>query len=100
MSEQRTLTRRRASISPLYGWDTATALPDGRHIEVGDEFTVAGVGRFRLRAIRPNGELTGWGPITTDGNIPTGRMRTFRPDMVTTVHRDRRAIDTKRQEDN
>ena len=98
MSEQRTLTRRSSTVSPIGGWETATALPDGRHIELGDEFTIAGEGRYRLRAIRPNGELTGWGPIASNGTIPNGGMRTFRPDRVTRVHRDSRAIDTRRQE--
>ena len=95
---QRTLTARRGTLSPLSGWELVTCLPDGRHIEVGDEFTAAGEGRYRLRRIRPNGELTGWGPIASNGTIPAGRMRTFRPEHITTVHREPRAVDTRRQE--
>jgi len=94
-----TLVRRRGGDSPLADWEVATTLPDGRHIEVGDEFTVPGVGRFRLKAIRPNGELTGWGPIVTNGTIPNGGMRTFRPDTVRTIHDKKRALDTLRQEE-
>ena len=95
-----TLVRRRGGDSPLADWEVATTLPDGRHIEIGDEFTVPDCGRFRLRAVRPNGELTGWGPITSNGTIPHGGMRSFRPDTVRTVHRTARAVDTRRQEEN
>lgn len=94
-----TLVRRRGGDSPLADWDTATTLPDGRHLDVGDEFTVPGCGRFRLRAVRPNGELTGWGPITSNGTIPHGGMRSFRPDAVRTVHRTARAVDTRREQE-
>lgn len=93
------LTRRRGGKSPLADWETATALPDGRHIEIGDEFTVTGSGRFRLKAIRPTGELTGWGPIQSSGTIPAGGMRSFRPETVRTVHTTARAQDTLREED-
>jgi hypothetical protein len=100
MSGER-VVKRRGGTSPLADWETATALPDGRHIEIGDEFTVPGVGRFRLRAIRPTGELTGWGPIASNGAIPHGGMRSFRPETVRTVHTTARAQDTLReQEDN
>ena len=94
-----TMVRRRGSTSPLADRDTATTLPDGRHLDIGDEFTVPGAGRFRLKAIRPNGELNGWGPITSNGTIPNGGMRTFRPDSVRTVHRDARASDTLREQE-
>lgn len=94
------MVRRRGSTSPLADRDTATTLPDGRHLELGDEFTVAGCGRFRLRSIRPNGELNGWGPITSNGTIPHGGMRTFRPDDVRTVHDKKRAQDALREEEN
>lgn len=94
------MVKRRGGTSPLADWETATALPDGRHIEIGDEFTVTGAGRFRLRAIRPNGELTGWGPITSNGTIPNGGMRSFPIDNIRTVHTTARAQDTLRQEDN
>lgn len=90
---------RRKGKSPLANWETATALNDGRHIEVGDEFTVTGAGRFRLRSIRPNGELTGWGPIDVNGGTPRGGMRSFRPENVRTVHTTARAQDTLREED-
>jgi len=93
------MVRRRGVTSPLADRDTATSLPDGRHLELGDEFTVAGCGRFRLRSIRPNGELNGWGPITSNGTIPNGGMRTFPPDSVRTVHRDARASDTLREQE-
>ena len=96
-----TMVRRRGATSPLADRDTATTLPDGKHLDIGDEFTVPGEGRFRLKAIRSNGELNAWGPITSNGTIPNGRMRTFRSHIVRTVHRDARAIDTLReQEDN
>jgi len=94
------MVRRRGSTSPLADRDTATTLPDGRHLELGDEFTVAGCGRFRLRSIRPNGELNGWGPITSNGTIPHGGMRSFRPDDVRTVHDKKRAQDALREEEN
>jgi len=94
------VVKRRGGKSPLADWETATALPDGRHIEVGDEFTVTGSGRFRLKAIRPNGDLTGWGPITSNGTIPNGMMRSFTAETVRTVHTTARAQDTRRQEDN
>lgn len=94
------MVRRRGSTSPLADRDTATTLPDGRHLELGDEFTVTGCGRFRLRSIRPNGELNGWGPITSNGTIPNGGMRTFRPDDVRTVHDKKRAQDALREEEN
>jgi|DEB0MinimDraft_6_1074348.scaffolds.fasta_scaffold119880_2 hypothetical protein len=95
-----TLTRRRCRKSPLGERDTATTLPNGKHIEVGDEFSVPGAGRFRLRAIRHNGELNGWGPIASNGTIPHGGMRTFRPDDVRTVHNKKRAQDALREEEN
>jgi hypothetical protein len=94
-----TLVRRRGGDSPLADWEVATTLPDGRHIEVGDEFTIPGVGRFRLKAIRPNGDLTGWGPIASNGTIPNGGMRSFRPDTVRTIHDKKRALDALRKED-
>ena len=94
------MMKRRGGTSPLADWETATALPDGRHIEIGDEFTVTGAGRFRLKAIRPNGDLTGWGPITSNGTIPHGRMRTFRPENIRTVHTTARAQDALREEEN
>ena len=94
------MVRRRGSTSPLADRDIATTLPDGRHLELGDEFTVTGCGRFRLRSIRPNGELNGWGPITSNGTIPHGGMRTFRPDDVRTVHDKKRAQDALREEEN
>jgi len=94
-----TLVRRRGGTSPLADWEIATTLPDGRHLDVGDEITVPGAGRFRLKAIRPNGDLNCWGPITSNGTIPNGGMRTFRPDSVRTVHRTVRALDTRKHEE-
>ena len=94
-------TARLATVEvPRSEWDVATTLPDGRHLELDDEFTVTGGGRFRLKAIRPNGEVTGWGPIASNGTIPHGGMRTFRPTDVATVHRKKRAQDALRQEEN
>ena len=101
MSERK-MPRRKATVSPLAGWDTSTTLPDGRTIELGDEFTVEGEGRFRLRAIRPNGELNAWGRLTAWGSIPRngvikhGSMRTFKPERVKRIHRVNRAVDTRR----
>ena len=92
------MAKRRDGTSPLATWETATALPDGRHIEIGDEFTVTGAGRFRLKAIRPNGELTGWGPITANGTIPNGGMRTFTADQIRTVHTTAQARGTRRED--
>ena len=57
----------------------------------GVEFTVKGEGRYRLVRIRDNGELNAWGPIQTDGNMPHGMMRSFRPAQVKVVHRKDRA---------
>lgn len=81
------MPRRRHVPSPVADWETETVLPDGRRLEDGDEFTVAGVGRFRLMRVRPNGEITAWGPIPRNGVIRYGSTRTFRPDMVGTIHR-------------
>jgi len=86
--------------SPTVASETATTLDDGRHLEIGDEFTVKGVGRFRLKKIRDNGELNAWGPIESGGTISYGGMRTFRPDMVRTVHVKKRAQDALREEEN
>ena len=85
---------------PRSEWEVATTLPDGRHLELDDEFTITGGGRFRLKAIRPNGEVTAWGPIASNGTIPHGGMRTFRPTDVATVHRKKRAQDALREEEN
>jgi hypothetical protein len=84
--------------NPTVTEETATTLDDGRHLEVGDEFSVKGVGRFRLKKIRDNGELNAWGPIESGGTIPNGGMRSFRPDSVSTVHTKKRAQDAVRQE--
>ena len=93
-------TARPATVDvPRSEWEVATTLPDGRHLELDDEFTITGRGRFRLKAIRPNGEVTGWGPIASNGTIPHGGMRTFRPTDVATVHRKKRAQDALRQEE-
>ena len=98
MSTQ-TMPRRNTTKSPLAHWATELRLDDSRVIEVGDEFTVEGEGRFRLRAIRPNGELNAWGRITSNGTIPNGSMRTFKPEQVKRIHRVSRAIDTRREEE-
>jgi hypothetical protein len=94
------MTRRRGSTSPVADWDTDIELPDGRRLTRGDEFTVTGQGRFRFVRQRPNGELNCWGPIPRNGVIRHGSIRTFAPGSVATVHRNQRANDTLRREEN
>lgn len=82
-----TMPRRKRVPSPVANWATSTVLPDGRQLEDGDEFTVVGFGRFRLMKVRPNGELTAWGPIPRNGVVRYGSTRTFSPEAVGTIHR-------------
>lgn len=66
----------------------AVATPKGT-LTPGDEFTVNGEGRFRVRRIRMNSEINAW-PIKADGNArDTGGMRTFRPDSIYRIHKPR-----------
>ena len=98
MSDKK-MTRRNACVSPLAGWATVTELPDGRTVQLGDEITVEGEGRFRLKRIRPNGELTCWGTIGSAGVVHRGAMRTFKPEQVKVIHRKNRMQDTLRAEE-
>lgn len=60
-------------------------LPDGRVLEVGDEFTVKGHGRFSFRYLfTRDGSLTCWGPVLSQ----QAQWRSFDPGRhVITVHR-------------
>jgi hypothetical protein len=58
-------------------------LPGGRTVPVGAELSITGErGRFVLRWVEANGDLTCWGG--PDGHAA---WRTFRPARVRTVHR-------------
>jgi len=62
---------------------TTTTQINGRTLEPGTEFTVQGQGRYSFKYQHPNGDVTGWGPVGSRH----ARMRSFRADRVTTVHR-------------
>jgi hypothetical protein len=86
-------------VDPLAHWPTECVLPNGSVIVPGDEITIEGEGRYRLNAIRPNGELNCWGKITSNGIIKAGSMRSFMPSQVKTVHVKKRMQDTLRAGD-
>ena len=69
---------------PVESFKTLTlTLPDGRQLGEGDEFTVAGVGRFSFRYGWRQTEVTCFGPV----NKPIQGWRTFAASAITTVHR-------------
>lgn len=53
------------------------------NLEPGTEFTVKGEGRFRFDRLGKDGSLTAWGPVTSSRRS----WRSFRPEVVRTVHR-------------
>lgn len=68
------------------------SLPDGRSLEVGDEFTVKGTpqsdGRYAFRygygvAAGEANSVTCYGPVGAKDKS----VRSFRPDHITTIHR-------------
>lgn len=72
-------------------WPQSYTFDDGRVLNAGDEFTVKGEGRYKMRYLRPNGEVTCWGPINSKGLTPDGRMRSFRLEDISIVHEKWRA---------
>ena len=99
MSEKKKMTRRNACASPLADRPTVTKLPDGRTVQLGDEITIEGEGRFRLKAIERNADLTCWGKIDSNGLAKYGMMRSFKPERVKVIHRKNRMQDTLRAEE-
>jgi hypothetical protein len=77
--------RRRTAPDPAAELRLAeVVLPDGRAVYAGDEFSVSGEGRFRLRyGWAPDGSLCAYGPVGRQ----TATVRAFRPETVRTVHR-------------
>lgn len=79
---------RRTRNKPVFpGRETDTRLPDGRRLVEGVEFSIRGGGRYRF-AYAENGAVTAFGPI---GRLtgPAPKWRSFAPDAVKTIHRDR-----------
>jgi hypothetical protein len=67
--------------------ETEAVLPDGRTLEVDDEFTLFGGGRFAFRYLWRDGSITCHGPVGS----AKAKTRSFKPDAVKTIHRKRKA---------
>ena len=62
-------------------------LPSGKRLTEGREFHVPRVGRFSFRYGTRCGSVTAFGPLHDDGRPkPKARLRSFRPDRISTVH--------------
>lgn len=92
-------TTKKEPVNPLADWPTTISLDNGAPVTVGDEISVHGEGRYRVNAIRPNGELNCWGKIDSNGLAKQGSMRTFTTEQIKTVHVKKRMQDTLRAED-
>lgn len=80
-------------------WPRTFTFEDGRVLNAGDEFTVKGEGRYRMKYMRPNGEITCWGPINTKGLTPEGGLRSFKIEDISVVHDKSKSQKTLRKND-
>jgi len=86
--------KRKSAPSIISTWAKEIKLDNGRTLTEGDEFTVRecaryrghwGTGRYRFMYVRPNGEITAYGPIRK-GKTPNGRVRSFRVSDIESTH--------------
>lgn len=93
-TKARNIQRREREAKVRGGWlyEVTGALPDGRTLHAGEEFSVRGQGRFRFiqKVTNPQGDV--W--IDAFGgkgktNTPSERreFRSFPPERVATIHR-------------
>lgn len=80
------MKRREIPVAPDPRKSETLTLPDGRELELGDEFTVKTsreTGRYTFRYGYHGDQATCWGPVTSKQPM----WRTFRAADITRIHR-------------